>query len=80
VFLLQNCRDWQRPCDQRAGALIAKVVGFAGGLAFDPSNPEGTPRKLLDVSRLSALGWSSSNSLRDGLATIYRSFHQSDGS
>lgn len=53
-------------------ALIAEVVGFDGALTFDPSNPDGTPRKLLDVSRLTALGWSPSTSLRDGLTATYR--------
>jgi len=53
-------------------ALIAEVTGFAGDLAFDPSKPDGTPRKLLDVSRLRALGWAPSTGLRDGLARTYR--------
>ena len=53
-------------------ALIAEVVGFDGALTFDPSKPDGTPRKLLDVSRLTALGWSPSTSLRDGLTATYR--------
>ena len=53
-------------------AMIAEVVGFAGDLAFDPSKPDGTPRKLLDVSRLRALGWAPSTGLRDGLAQTYR--------
>jgi GDP-L-fucose synthase len=47
-------------------------VGFTGGLTFDPSKPDGAPRKLLDVSRLTELGWSPSTSLRDGLAAAYR--------
>jgi len=55
-------------------ALIAEVVGFAGGLTFDPGKPDGTPRKLLDVSRLSELGWSPSTGLRDGLDQTYRWF------
>jgi GDP-L-fucose synthase len=55
-------------------ALIAEVVGFAGGLTFDPSKPDGTPRKLLDVSRLSELGWSPSTGLRAGLAQTYSWF------
>lgn len=53
-------------------AVIAEVVGFDGALTFDPSKPDGTPRKLLDVSRLTALGWSPSTSLRDGLTATYR--------
>jgi GDP-L-fucose synthase len=52
--------------------LIAEVVGFEGELAFDSSKPDGTPRKLLDTSRLSSLGWSPSISLRDGIEETYR--------
>jgi GDP-L-fucose synthase len=46
---------------------ISQVVGFQGALAFDPSKPDGTPRKLLDVSRLHALGWRHKTGLSDGL-------------
>ncbi len=52
--------------------LICKVVGFEGELSFDDSKPDGTPRKLLDVSRLSALGWKASTPLEEGLARTYR--------
>ena len=51
-----------------------EVVGFRGAIRFDPSRPDGTPRKLLDVSRLSALGWSPRVSLREGLERTYRWF------
>jgi GDP-L-fucose synthase len=54
--------------------LIAEVVGFKGELVFDPSKPDGTPRKLLDVSRLTALGWTPRILLRDGLTRVYRDF------
>lgn len=47
--------------------LVARSVGFAGELAFDPAMPDGTPRKLLDVSRLAALGWTARIGLEDGL-------------
>lgn len=53
---------------------ICETVGFAGHLEFDASKPDGTPRKLLDVSRMTALGWSPRISLRDGLARTYRDF------
>src|SRR5690606_6323249 len=46
--------------------LIAETVGYRGEIVFDPSRPDGTPRKLLDVSRLAALGWRARTPLRDG--------------
>jgi GDP-L-fucose synthase len=52
--------------------LIADVVGWSGELVFDTSKPDGTPRKLLDVSRLSALGWEARIDLRDGIERAYR--------
>ncbi len=51
--------------------LITEVVGFEGDIRFDDSMPDGTPRKLLDVSRLTALGWKPSITLREGLASTY---------
>jgi GDP-L-fucose synthase len=59
---------------------IARVTGFSGGLVFDASKPDGTPRKLLDVSKLSSLGWSASVPLEQGLRDAYRWFaeHWSD--
>lgn len=50
---------------------MAKVVGYAGQLAFDASKPDGTPRKLLNVQRISALGWQASTQLEQGLAQTY---------
>jgi GDP-L-fucose synthase len=52
--------------------LIARVVGFRGGFAFDPSRPDGTPRKLLDTAKLDALGWSARIGLEEGIAQTYR--------
>ncbi len=54
--------------------LICKVVGFDGDLAWDATKPDGTPRKLLDVSKLRALGWKPSIPLRDGIARTYEWF------
>ncbi len=54
--------------------LVADVVGFGGTLVFDRSKPDGTPRKLLDVSRMEALGWRARIALRDGVAATYRWF------
>jgi GDP-L-fucose synthase len=53
---------------------IARVTGFAGRLSFDASKPDGTPRKLLDVSRLAALGWQAGIKLEDGLRETYQWF------
>jgi GDP-L-fucose synthase len=55
-------------------AMISEIVGFTGRLAFDQSKPDGTPRKLLDVSRLDALGWRSRIPLRQGIMTTYEWF------
>ena len=52
-------------------ANIADVVGFTGRIAYDTSKPDGTPRKLLDVRRLQALGWRPHTSLADGLRATY---------
>lgn len=54
--------------------LIAEVVGFEGEIVYDTTKPDGTPRKLLDVSRLFAMGWRPKISLREGLASTYRWF------
>jgi len=53
---------------------IAKVTGFKGEIRFDPSKPDGTPRKLLDISRLNALGWEATISLEDGIRQTYQWF------
>jgi GDP-L-fucose synthase len=54
--------------------LIREVSGYGGCLAFDPSKPDGTPRKQLDVSRLQALGWHARIPLRQGLLDTYKWF------
>jgi len=59
-------------------SLVAGVVGFKGQIGFDTSRPDGTPRKLLDTSRLRALGWKPAIDLRDGIRETYEWFCQSD--
>jgi nucleoside-diphosphate-sugar epimerase len=54
--------------------LIARVVGYSGGVVTDPSKPDGTPRKLLDSSELMNLGWRPRIGLADGLANTYAWF------
>ncbi|MBW1921010.1 MAG: GDP-L-fucose synthase [Deltaproteobacteria bacterium] len=51
--------------------LIKEIVGFEGSIRYDPSKPDGTPRKLLDVSKLESLGWRSKTSLREGIEKTY---------
>ncbi|MBF0198166.1 MAG: NAD-dependent epimerase/dehydratase family protein, partial [Planctomycetes bacterium] len=53
---------------------IKEVVGFEGDLVFDASKPDGTPRKLMDVSRLHELGWQSQTSLKEGMRKTYAWF------
>ena len=56
--------------------MVARVTGFQGSLEFDSSKPDGTPRKLLDVSRLHGLGWRHAIELEDGLRQTYESVKQ----
>ena len=55
-------------------ALVAEASGFRGEFVYDASKPDGTPRKLLDVSRLIVLGWKPKIGLREGIALAYRDF------
>jgi GDP-L-fucose synthase len=57
--------------------LVARVVGFTGGIEFDPARPDGTPRKLLDISRITALGWKPRTPLEQGLAEAYADYQSS---
>lgn len=60
-------------------AMVARIVGFDGELRFDSSKPDGTPRKLLDISRLQGLGWEPAWRLEDGIAKTYEWYKSSAG-
>ena len=59
---------------REAAETVAQVVGYSGGITWDASKPDGTPRKLLDVSRLAQLGWRARIGLGEGLASTYADF------
>ena len=54
--------------------LVASVVAYEGELTFDASKPDGTPRKLVDISRLTKLGWTARTQFREGLVSTYRDY------
>ncbi len=58
--------------------LIKDIVGFKGKLVFDTSKPDGTMRKLMDVSRINALGWKAETSLEEGIKIVYNDFLKND--
>jgi GDP-L-fucose synthase len=58
---------------------IAQVVGFTGRIAYDASQPDGTPRKLMDVSRLRSAGWQARTPLEQGLRAAYAEFVATQG-
>ncbi|WP_349629899.1 GDP-L-fucose synthase [Bradyrhizobium sp. G127] len=59
--------------------VVAKTVGYTGAIAFDPTKPDGTPRKLLDVEKLAKTGWRASTSLEDGMKRAYAAFLREHG-
>jgi len=85
VFLLENASAAQLGefvnigCGEdvtirELASLVAKVVGFGGRLVYDASKPDGTPRKLLDIGRIRAMGWAPKVPLEQGIALAYRDF------
>lgn len=54
--------------------LVARIIGFDGKICWDTSKPDGTPRKLLDVSKLHGLGWRHKTTLEDGISLTYQDF------
>jgi len=73
---LINVGSGQDQTVRELAELIAEAVGFKGAMKFDGSKPDGTPRKLLDTSRLESLGWRPKISLREGLKLTYRDFRK----
>jgi GDP-L-fucose synthase len=57
-------------------ALVADVIGYRGEFVYDAARPDGTPRKLLDGSRLASLGWKAGTPLRQGIAIAYQDFQR----
>lgn len=75
-------KEWDRPDTVNVGVghdlsiaevaeIVRSVVGFVGGISFDPSKPDGPPRKLLDISRISRMGWKASIELEEGIRRTY---------
>ncbi len=83
IFLMENV-DWQNIGDfvnigtgkdisiKDLAYLLAEIIGYKGSFSWDTSKPNGTPRKLLDVSRINSLGWKAETSLKEGIEKTYR--------
>src|SRR5262249_39723216 len=79
VFLMKNYSDvgfvnagsWEEITIADFARLVAEVVGYEGQIIFDSSRPDGMPRKRLDISKLTALGWRAKIPLREGLRRMY---------
>jgi len=84
VFLLglENPPDWINVGTgidlsiRELADLVARTVGYSGRIVLDPTKPDGTPRKLMDVSRLAALGWRASIRIEEGVRRTYASFRE----
>ena len=74
VLPLLNIGVGQDQTIQDLAQMVMKAVGFQGVIEFDPSKPDGTPRKLLDVSRANGLGWRAEIPLNQGIANAYEDF------
>lgn len=90
AILAEHLLSYPKPCFVNLGTgidvtirelaeTVKEVVGFRGQLSFDPTKPDGTPRKLQDVSRMTALGWQASTPLRAGIERTYAWFLVNEG-
>jgi GDP-L-fucose synthase len=88
LFLLENYNDdvainvgaGEEISIANLSNMVQQTVGFVGDIVWDKSKPDGTPRKLLDVSRLQALGWEPEIALEDGIKATYQWYKASQGS
>lgn len=69
-----NCGAGYDVSIRELAEIVGRIVGFEGSLVFDSSKPDGTPRKLMDSSRIAALGWKPKTSLENGIRDVYRWF------
>lgn len=72
-----NCGTGEEISIKDLALLIKDIVGYTGNIIHDTSKPDGTPRKLTDVSRLHQLGWKHNILLRDGITSVYKAFSES---
>jgi GDP-L-fucose synthase len=87
LFLLENYDDdlainvgvGEDQSIKSLAELVQEVVGFEGSIQWDTSKPDGTPRKLLDVSRMNKLGWRSTTDLRSGIDETYKWYESTLG-
>ena len=90
AILAEHLLSYPKPCFVNLGTgidvtirelaeTVREVVGYGGRLEFDPTKPDGTPRKLQDVSRMTALGWQAKVMLREGLERTYQWFLENQG-
>ena len=85
VMAIEQPRDWYNiGCGEditilELASLVAEVVGFAGDIVTDPTKPDGTPRKLLDISLIAETGWQPRVELRSGLQQTYAEFRKFEG-
>ena len=86
VYLMQNYNDYgwinigsgEEVSIAELATMVKEVVGYEGKLVFDTTKPDGTPRKLLDVSKLHDLGWKHKTPMKEGLKITYQDFLDKD--